>query len=644
MKLNKKASLIKLSKKQQLNIFDTARLFIMLTHLQNTDIDFVKIFLNNYYTSIDFPEDFYVLFMNYLHSYKYKELFNILLTKNIYDLIRFLKNIDVNAYEIEQLISPFDFYNLPNKHIKLIVDLLKSLDIKNDKLELKKMLASKAQWLLRKPCFGSEKEYIRIAIIMYLSVGLDNTIDILKGKYGTVDYDSIFYLFNNLNVKNASDDINKVFNNFLFGSKKDPNNNMRLMLEGRNLELFINFDYFYNTINCFIDKLGTKLNPSKVSILLKERYLAPELENPELSGDVLNDMLSSYYHKYGITESESEIIEKNLKAYNSKLKFKTKSSIISTKIPSEDGYIFDLLPLTDARNLVMGYRAGNCFRINGDAFMLFNNFLSNPHMRILAISTKEYKDFGMVLLMRNGNVLIAQGIELSKRIPNQITGEKLYNAVKKAINFIMLQMNNGQDEIVASIIGLSNNNTIPYNKKTLPFIINPILDNNHQFYNGIENYQGLLSLKDGKSINDIRLFEPDARYHEVNNTIYRRNKSTPINSAIYGKIEKILISLRYAKFKVTTEEEMARYYNDLLSKSELYTICTLNWFIMVFQDGTIDTFVNSDDPIVLKHYYSELLNVGYEIKNRKLIFTKNETSNNEHFLNTAESLDMNHRC
>jgi hypothetical protein len=60
---------------------------------------------------------------------------------------------------------------------------------------------------------------------------------------------------------------------------------------------------------------------------------------------------------------------------------------------------------------------------------------------------------------------------------------------------------------------------------------------------------------------------------------------------------------------------------------------------------------STTDSLVVKGWatsvYSsldELLNAGYEIKSRKLIFTKNETSNNEHFLNTADSLDINHRC
>lgn len=613
MKTNLKSTLLKLSKKK-LNVFDAVKLYKILLELPYNDIAYIKLFINSYYSVAELSDDFYKLFIHGVHSNRYKELFNVLLTRNIYNLICFLKNDYECSEEIEDEISPTDYFNLPTKQIKFLIELLKSLDIQNDELKIKNIIATNTQWLLRRPCINTEQEYKRIAIKMFMSIGLDNSIDVLCGKYGLVDYDIIYYLFNNLNIKNRIVKEILSFNDFLFNNKKDPNNNMRLMLNANFDELFINFDYFYNSIGNFVEKLGIKLNKSKVSILLKERYLAPKLENPELSGDILEDMLSSYYHKYGITDSESDIIDRNIAAYKSKLKTKTKSSIIQVDIPKDGDYIFELLPLTDARNLVMGYRAGNCFRLNGDAFVLFNNFLTNPHMRILSISTEEYKDFGMVLLMRNGNVLIAQGIELSRRLPNQFTGKKLYNAVKNAINYIMDKMNNSDDEIVASIIGLSNSNTVPYNNNLLPFIVNPILDNNHQFYNGIYNYQGLLFLKEGKTINDIKLFVPDAIFSDTKRNLYRRNKFISYNSIEYREIEKILISLRYARFKETSKEELIYYYSDLSKKCEVYTICTFDWFIMVFQDGSIDSFINSSDPGVIEQYNFELEKIKSEAK------------------------------
>ena len=613
MEINNKIGFLKLNKKD-LNLFNAIKLYRFLLKIPNNDIIFVKSFLNSYYNINYFPDEFYRMFMYWVQNNKFNELFKVLCNRNIYDLINYLKSNNEKINGLENIISPIEYFKLPNKQIKFIVELLKKLDLRNDELPLKKVIANKIEWLLRKPNFTLE-EYTKIAIKMYLSIGIDNTIDILTGKYGSLDYEIIYYLFSNLNVTNINSQNISIFKEFLFSNKKDPNNNMRLMIEGKSLEMFLNFDYFYNNISYFIEQLGTKLNQAKVNLLLKERYISPRLENPELNGVILQDMISSYYHKYGISDSEKEIIGKNISAY-SKLKLKTKSSIIKIDIPEIDDFTFEILALDDVRNLVMGYRAGNCFRINGDAFILFNNFLSNPHMRILSISTKENKDIGMVLLMRNGNVLIAQGIELSKRISNVIDDEKLYKAVQMTIKFIMDKMNNEDDEIVASIIGLTNNNTAIYNHNILPFIINPILINN-QYYNGVSNYQGLLDLKKGKTLEDIKLFIPSKFYFDENNKIYRRNESTSLSSTDYRYIEKILISLRYARFKDDSMGSLT-YYQELTKKHELYTVCTLNWFITVFQDGFIDTYINSDNPEVIEKYNIELK----KIKGKRLLLKK----------------------
>ncbi len=605
------ASLSKLSKKR-LNVFDIVKLYRLFKKLSNQDIAYIKDFLNDYYGINNFPDEFYILFINSINSNSYKKLFQVLLNRNIYVLIAFLKGENEILDNIQELVTPEEYFKISNKQIKIIIDHLILIDNEKHLIPVKESNKDNIQWYLRRPSTNTLEEYTMIAIKMYMSIGFDNSIDILNGKYGLVDYSVIHYMFNNFNVKGKDPKEKYLFNEFLFNNKKDSDNNIRLMLEGKNNELFLNFDYFYNSIGIFIKKLGNKLNKSKVILLLKERYLAPKIENPEVSGDILEDMLSSY--RYGLDETELEFVNRSLAAYNSKLKTKTSSSIIKIDIPDNGDYSFEILPLTDARNLVMGYRAGNCFRINGDAFVLFNDFLTNPHMRILSISTSDYKDFGMVLLMRNGNVLIAQGIELSKRVPDNIGGEKLYNAVKSTITYIMDKMNDDNDEIVASIIGLSNSNTAPYNHNIIPFIINPIFNYNGQFYNGIANYQGLLSLKEGKSFSDIKLFIPETKYLDNDITIYRRYINIYDNEYEYREVEKILILLRLARFKQIPKTDLTRYYNELTRRQELYTICTYDWFITVFQDGSIDTFINSQNPEIVKTYNSELQKVNVLIK------------------------------
>lgn len=575
----------------KLNITDMIKLFIK----SKNNINYIKQFLDHYYNIKEMPIEFYNMFSYCNKNHNYIEIYRVLKTKNIYNLISFLKYDNINIRNIEKVLTPQEYFKLPYKQIKKIIEYVNNLDICNEEIPLKKENSDSRLWLLRKTALRDEDEIIIIAIKMYLLLGFDNSIKLLSNKYGQVDYEIIFFLFNNLNIKNRNNKNIDIFQSFFI-------NNIESILNNEYNELFLNFDYFYNSLDFFIEKLGTKLNKNKVLTLLKERYTSYEIENPEITGDIIEDMISSYYHKYGITDEESEIISKNMKAYNEKLKNKTKTSILKTDKKRIENYTFEMIPLSDSRNLVMGYRAGNCFRINGDALVLFNSFLTNPHMRLLSISTDEYKDFGMVLLMRNGNVLIAQGIETSKRIPKELTGEKLYNATKEVIEKIMNEMNNNNDEIVASIIGLSNSNTSPYNKNILPFIIKPILNNDNNYYNGIDCYQGLLSLKEGKTINDIKLFIPKNLYDEKNNRIYIRNHNEPHNSINYMEVEKVFLSLRYARFKEMTKDELINYYDMLVKKKEEYLICTNDWYIIKFQDGTYDYFNKSNDKAVINEY------------------------------------------
>ena len=52
------------------------------------------------------------------------------------------------------------------------------------------------------------------------------------------------------------------------------------------------------------------------------------------------------------------------------------------------------------------------------------------------------------------------------------------------------------------------------------------------------------------------------------------------------------------------------YYESLQRRKELYTVCTYDWFITVFEDGSIETFINSSDPDISKIYYDELTKIS----------------------------------
>ena len=120
MKSNAKEVILKISKKSKLSIIDIMRLYNIIIKLPAENYYLVKIFIDNYYHIDNFPEEFYKLFLYIIHSPRYKELFDIILNRNIYNLIDFLKNEDIKSSSFD-FINPLDYMALPMKQIKFII-------------------------------------------------------------------------------------------------------------------------------------------------------------------------------------------------------------------------------------------------------------------------------------------------------------------------------------------------------------------------------------------------------------------------------------------------------------------------------------------------------------------------------------------
>ena len=592
------------------NVLSLLKIFMKLR--SEKELKHIKVFINEYYSVEEMPEDFYILFSNKIHSKDYLSLFNNVIKGDIYSLVSYLKYNHEDVVGIEEVITPSQYYIIPQRYINRIVENLKKLEIMDNSLS--EAIKEEAAWLLRKTPVGAE--YRAIAYKMYLSIGLDNSLELSEEKYGKINYEQIHFMFSKLNTKDSKEDFEQqLFNNFLFDNKKDPNNITRQILNGSFKELFLNFDYFYNNFSYFINQLGIKMSKNKVKALLNERYLLKNPTIPEITGDISEDMLSSYYCKYEVLDTaEEQIYSKNYQIYNEFLKNKYKSSIPMIKPLEKEKLLCEVIKLSDPRNLVLGYRAGNCFRINGDAQVLFRNFLQSEHMRLLSVSTIENKDYAMMLIMRNGNVLIGQGIETSNWVPTDIKGKKLYDACREVLKQMMEYMNSMGDEIVATVIGSSNSNVSDYNNQILPFLINPILGNTNNYYNGIYNYQCLLDLKEGKTLNDIKLYTPSVRYLDEREEILRRTNDLGIVDNNYREIEKRLRALRFLKMQ---REGNANFYKKLLQQEEIYTACNKDWYITLFDDGTIDSFISEDDERANAEYNKEIDTIQGKISKRK---------------------------
>lgn len=571
---------------------------------QNPSLDTIKEFVKSFYNINNMPTDFYEMLLNSLNL---RKILKVIMIGNIYKLISTLKNNDEVTEAIEQYLSPKDYFTIPRKRINKLIKLLQDLPIERNTLDIK--IEEDLQWKLRSRPKYQEQEYLEIAYKLYKCFGYDNTIEIISQKYGSITYDQLHYLAKNLEINNLSEEENDILKLYLFGDKNSYNNPIRQMLNGKFTELFINFDYFHNNLSYFVNKLGTKIKKEKLEVLLKERFLTTDPTTPEITGEIREDMLSSYYHKYSTQEdSEQEVLDLKTSIYNKKLRNKYKSSIPQIKLETQNDIQPELLSLSNPRNLTHGYRAGNCFRINGDASILFSQFLDSEHMRILSFSTKEYKDYAMVLLMRNGNTLIAQGIETSKWVPSELTGKKLYDVTKESLKQIMDYMNNNGDEIVATIIGATNSNVSNYNSNILPFLVSPILENGNNYYNGISSYQCLSDIAPGKNISDIKPYIPEKRYYDTREQVLTTNKFS-----FNPDIEKRIIALRFQRSQTS---EGFSFYNEMSKHHELQTICNKDWYITLFTDGTIDSFISdTQDPRAKEEFQQELVKI-YKKQNK----------------------------
>mgnify|MGYP004576723377 FL=1 len=413
-------------------------------------------------------------------------------------------------------------------------------------------------------------------------------------------------MFNEIDI--SDDELNSIFVNFLFSNKKDDNNVMRKILGGKANGLFLNFSYFRDNLAKYISILGESMALSKVLLLLKDRFITSDPFHPNITRDISSDMVSSYKNKYEYSmDSDADIKSANINFY--------KENIIGNYISSipdymaTDGELYcETVSRNDPKLLVIGYRTNNCFRMNGDAFILFKKAIKSKHMRVLVISTKEKKDIAMVLLGRNGNVLIGQGIEISVSFRNKEYREKIYNIIKKFMKELMDEMNRNADEIVATVMGNSNANVMEFNSSVLPFRITPIIDNslNDNYYNGFNHYQYLLDLYDNKTLRDIKLYTPSKEYYGARKSVsYFHGKYLNIEA------EKIIFSIscqantQISRITNLSKHDMVEiYYND-------------DWYVIVLDNGEIESACLDYDERARCEYNACLDSLRNKVRCRK---------------------------
>ena len=212
--LEKNLNKIKKIACKRLTLINVLKLFNIFLKLQKEQrLNYIEVFIMEYYNLEEvMPKEFYELILNKIYGNDYLFFFDVLGLRNIYVLISYLKYNQEDITELQEIIMPLQYYTIPRRYINGLFDKLKKLEFKDEDSYLSEIVKDEAIWLLERVPHFSESEYYCLAYKIYLSIGLNNGLELLEGKYGEIDYEKVYFLFSRLNVKNGID--NELFNNF----------------------------------------------------------------------------------------------------------------------------------------------------------------------------------------------------------------------------------------------------------------------------------------------------------------------------------------------------------------------------------------------------------------------------------------------
>lgn len=522
--------------------------------------------------------------------------------RNVFQVIDDFRSMPFYINGLENIITPKQYLDIPIRHIKQLKNLLEQKLNECPTNEIDFLYSSEDLYKLSRQTSFKNEECIILAYYLYLVFGLNYSVNLLQNKYGNISFKTIAFWLYSIDLKNISE-LNIDYLKFLFGDNIN-NNIMSNLLKGKNESIYLNFGYLYENFNYFQSLFNGKLSLKRVNELLKERFVKDNPLYPEFRADVIGDIKSSCRYN----ESISDLKNENYNFYEDYMIDLYKSSIpqIHVKYANLCG---DILAKNDAKNLVMGYRANNCFRLNGDAKILFMKALTSKHFRVLSISQNNNDDIAMVLIARNGNVLIAQGIEVSKACQDYESKKKIYEMTKKVMQELMITMNQNGDLIVAALIGVSNNNVLAFNDNILPFRVSPIIEDKQYFYDGFHFPQCMLCLKDGCSLKDISLFEPTKEYLDEREEILH-----VFNNQFDYQIQ--IVRQRILAISIRANKQIRRIQKCLDNEiKEIY--CNVDWYIIVFANGEIESACLDWDFRAKEEYDNCLRNIQGKLLKRK---------------------------
>lgn len=276
---------------------------------------------------------------------------------------------------------------------------------------------------------------------LYLIFGDENSIELLSGKFGNIDCQTLTHLLNKCNVKNVSfksinnsyePELNQDFIQFFIGEKKDNNTTIKRMLRGE-LDIIKNkFSNLYNNFERFQKLIGNKIHLNKLLPLLQENPFVL-LPNEYKLKDLTDNIIKSYGYTNVFGEQTpnndngEKFVMEACNFYHNYLEKRIISSIPRVKGDTEDKYSYEVLKLDDPVIMTLGYQTGCCFRLNGMSKEFLRYCSESIYARVIVIKNETGEICSMIPIIRNGNVIVGNSIETNSKGDS----EKVYNTLKR---------------------------------------------------------------------------------------------------------------------------------------------------------------------------------------------------------------------
>lgn len=436
--------------------------------------------------------------------------------------------------------------------------------------------------------------YKNLILKLFFIIGFNNALALLN-----IDNSLpvLEHLVGNVSVKNIMLDnqgnpiLNTKIMNLLFNDK--DYSRIKEMLMNKDNELYKCFPRIFNEWEIIkLHNKDTSLN-SILDFLMGSEIL----------------LLPKYYRLEGLFKfigCKDNIVKETLLLHDQTL------NRVSSTIPRitgiKDGYEYEVLRLDDMRALSVGNETDCCFTVLGNGYICLKHALTSHNGRILVIK-KDNQILAHSWIWRNGDLLCLDNIEISKKI-SCVDFFDIY--LQFADDLIKTSyQNEGINNCIKNVtIGVTNFDKEIKGIETFPCIISKNynleykdfgkrLGKNRKFVDNLPQPIEDVKYSDAKNVQYLirgtgvfKFGQSNFYYQDDRKEIMSYSNDNHCSEDYINEINKKVNALRYIKSEMENTLNLYKII-DIRFLKEVY--CNDDWYIIVNDNGDLETFSNSVD-------------------------------------------------